>query len=742
MPSERKRDARSPSPRGPARAARDTNGPPLHRRPARLLAVIAVVAVAGSLVAFGVLHRRVQADLRPIANQNVLLVTIDTLRADALGCDGGPAITPALDRLAGDGVRFDFAHAHAVVTLPSHASILTGQYPFQHGIRDNSGYRLAASARTVATALKAAGYATGAFVSAFPLHSRFGLNQGFDLYDDRFGETRAPTEFVMPERPAAAVVPLARAWIAERAKQGNGARWFAWVHVFDPHAPYRPPAPFDAQYAGRPYYGEVAATDAALAPLLDDVRSAAQPTLVVVTSDHGEALGDHGEETHGLFAYESTLRVPLIIAEVGGPSRGRDAGACGEGSPAQARHVDILPTILDGVGQPMPGDLPGQSLLPASTRAGAAPRSSYFEAMSAMLNRGWAPLSGVLAGRDKFVDVPIPERYDLSSDAAEASNLAGRSPERDRMLLSTLRGFGASLPGQRRAEQGDAAARLRSLGYVTGEAPIKSRYTDADDPKTLIALDRAVHRGVERYVARQYREAIQIYRDIIAKRPDMAIAYRHLAFVEWEAGNLPAATAVLEQAQRAGVSHAGITTQLANYLAESGRAAEAVRLLEGIDRASSPDPDALNALGIAYARSGRPAEAQRAFEHMLAADTTSAMALVNLGALALERGDTALARSYFERAVTTDPASSAAQAGLGIVAMKQGDRDAAVAAWTKAVDLDATNYDALYNLATTLARSGRLEAARPYLEQFARRAPPAFYAKDIREVTALLQNGR
>ncbi|HEX7137743.1 MAG TPA: sulfatase-like hydrolase/transferase, partial [Vicinamibacterales bacterium] len=211
-----------------------------------------------------------QVDLRAIPGQNVLLITIDTLRADALGIYGGKAATPALDRLARDGARFDFAHAHAVVTLPSHASILTGQYPYRHGLRDNSGYRLPAGTSTAASLFKQAGYATAAFVSAFPLHSRFGLNTGFDVYDDGFGETRDPTEFVMPERPASAVVPLARAWIGQRRSD----RWFTWLHVFDPHAPYRPPPPFDAQYASHPYDGEVAATDAALAPLLDDVRAA------------------------------------------------------------------------------------------------------------------------------------------------------------------------------------------------------------------------------------------------------------------------------------------------------------------------------------------------------------------------------------------------------------------------------------------------------------------------------------
>lgn len=211
----------------------------------------------------GLRLRHPQADLHPIAGQNVLLVTIDTLRADALSRYGGPANTPALDRLAAEGVRFNFAHAHAVVTLTSHASILTGEYPFRHGLRDNSGYSLSPDARTAATALKQAGYATAAFVGAYPVHSRFGLNRGFDLYDDRFGETRAPTEFVMPERPALEVVPLARAWLAVRA-----GPWFTWIHLFDPHAPYRPPPPYDTQYAGRLYYGEVAATDAALAPLL------------------------------------------------------------------------------------------------------------------------------------------------------------------------------------------------------------------------------------------------------------------------------------------------------------------------------------------------------------------------------------------------------------------------------------------------------------------------------------------
>jgi choline-sulfatase len=689
-----------------------------------------------------------RADLRAVPGQNVLLVTIDTLRADALGAYGGGAATPALDRLAADGVRFDFAHAHAVVTLPSHASLLTGRYPFQHGLRDNLGYRLPSEMPTVATLLKAAGYSTAAFVSAFPLHSRFGLNRGFDLYDDRFGETRAPTDFVMPERPASAVVPLARAWIAERSRRSGGPAgsgsagrsdqpWFVWLHVFDPHAPYRPPPPFDAQYASRPYDGEVAATDAALAPLFDDVRALGRLTLLIVTADHGEALGDHGELAHGLFAYESTLRVPLIVAQAGSASDRRRGG---EVSSVAARHIDILPTILDATAQPPLTDLPGRSLLPAAERErGAAPRPSYFEAMSAMLNRGGAPLTGIVAERDKFIDLPIAERYDLDADPAERTNIAGRAPERDRTLTARLRELDARPAGARRAESPEAVARLRALGYAAGAAPAKDRYTEADDPKRLVDLDASMQRAFQAFAAQRSGEAAEIYRDVLSRRPDMAIAYRHLAFIEWQRGNPRGAVEVLQRALDARVTQPAVVAQLGGYLADVGRETDAVGLLEPLAKSPDADPDTLNSLGIAYVRAGRRDEAQRVFERVLAAYPDSSVPLENLGMLALERGDLATARRQFERAIQTDPRSSRAHANLGVVAVRGGDRSTAVAEWKRAVELDPRNADALYNVGVTLARDGQLAAARPYLEQFMRVAPPAFYDRDLKEVAALLK---
>ena len=689
-----------------------------------------------------------QADLRRIERQNVLLVTIDTLRADALGAYGGPASTPALDRLAADGVRFEFAHAHAVLTLPSHASILTGEYPHRHGVRENSGYRLPGGARTIATLLKQAGYATAAFVAAFPVHSRFGLNTGFDVYDDRFGDGFGPTDLAMPERPASTVVPLAREWIAGRSTGPAGpgqdaGPWFAWVHVFDPHAPYQPPPPFDMQYAGKPYYGEVAATDAALAPLLEDVRNSARPTLVIVTSDHGEGLGDHGEEAHGIFAYESTLRVPLILASLGGQPAASKAARQGEVSQVAARHVDILPTILDAVGQPVPDGLPGRTLLPRKEReAGAAPRTAYFEAMSGMLNNGWAPLAGVLVDRDKFIDLPIAERFDLAADPAERSNLYGRSPERDRTLAASLNALAPTLPGQRAAEDPAAAASLRALGYVSGGAHAKAKYTEADDPKRLIDLDAAIHRALEAFSAGRMEDSAQLYRQVIDRRPDMEIAYRHLAFIEYQRGNIAGAIGVLQRAVTGGVTDPRVQALLGEYLSDAGQVAKGIRILEPLAQDPAANADVLNALGVAYARASRPEDARRMFERLIEAMPGSGGPFENLGVLALGQGDVAGAERYFGRAVALSPTSSRAHAGLGAAAYARGDRTAAYQSWARAIELDRDNFDALFSLGVNLARDGRMNDARPYLEQFQRAAPPARYADQLRGVSRLLQAGR
>ena len=686
-------------------------------------AAIAAAALALGAVAWVAAGRAGGARFDRRADQNVLLITIDTLRADALSSYGSQARTPNLDALAAAGTRFDFAHAHAVLTRPSHASILTGTYPYEHGVRDHSGYRLKAGLPTLASLMKAQGFATGAFVGAVPLERRFGLDAGFDVYDDRFGRTGNNSDFTLAERPAGEVVDAALKWIA--TQQG---RWFAWVHVFDPHAPYAPPPPFDTEYAGRAYLGEVAYVDKALAPLLERARNAGRPTTVVVTADHGEGLGDHGELTHGLLAYETTLRVPLIVAQLG-------AGAqTGTVSHFPARHVDLLPTILDSVGAAAPGGMHGRSLLPGAALPAEQDVSSYFEAMSAMLNRGWAPLQGTVAGREKFIDLPQPELYDLSSDPSEQNNLVDRKPERRRVLEARLRDFHAAPPGERFSESPEVAAKLQSLGYTSGSAPRKAAYTEADDPKNLMELDRWIQQGIEAWQAGRRQDALRTYERIIERRPTMAIGYRNLAFLQWQSGDAAAAIATLERAFRAGAIEPGMTTQLGSYLAEAGRAGDAIALLEPLTAASPADPEAVNALGIAYARAGHADRSEAAFRRVLKEHPGDVRALENIGTLELQRGNLAGARQVLEEAAAADPKSARAHNGLGVVAMRMGRADEAFVHWKRAVDLSPHDYDALFNLATELDAAGRRDEARPLLERFVREAPPAQYAADIAKI--------
>ena len=665
------------------------------------------------------------------ADQNVLLITIDTLRGDALGSYGGRAATPNLDRLAAEGIRFTFAHAHAVVTLPSHTSIMTGHYPFEHGVRDNAGFRLDDKAVTLAERAKQNGLATGAFVGAFPLDRQFGLAQGFDKYDDVGGREVAQGDFAFSERRAEAVVAVAREWIG--SQQG---KWFTWVHVFDPHSSYAPPPPYDTQYAADPYAGEVAYVDHALGALLETVRSSPRRTTVIVTADHGEGLGEHGEPSHGTFAYETTLRIPLIIAQIGGGAA--DAGR-GRVSDASVRHIDIVPTIAELLQWSADGELPGRSLLAADNTD--AP-SSYFEAMTPMIARGWAPLSGVISGREKYIDLPVEELYDLAADPKEAQNLVGKSPERTRASVAELRKFGAQLPGAGRTENAEVRERLKSLGYVSGSAPRKTAYTAEDDPKNLMDVERLMMEGIDLHRQRRTREAANAYRQVIARRPDMKLAYLRLGFVLWEGGAPAEAIAALRSGLQAVGSNVDLEARLGTYLAETGKAAEAIQLLERTTRADPANGEALNGLGIAYAREGKGEAVLAAFNRALAADPRDVYAHENIGTVYLQQNDYAAARAAFVRALENEPRSSRAHAGLGVVDRQQGRIDDAIGHWRTAVEIDPRNFDALFNLSTALVSAGRGSEARPYMTQFVQTAPAAFYGPDIERFKVFLSGSR
>jgi arylsulfatase A-like enzyme/Flp pilus assembly protein TadD len=657
--------------------------------------------------------RPMSSVIRRSGDRNVLLVTIDTLRADALATSGGRASTPNLDRLAAQGARFTFAHSHSVLTLPSHATILTGRYPYQHGVRNNAGYRVSQAEPTLATCLKALGFSTGAFIGGFPLERRFGLTSGFDTYDDRIGESGTDITFSENERRADAVVGSAVNWIGHQS-----GKWLAWVHLYDPHAPYRPPDEWLARYRNEPYLGEVAWTDFTLGPLLDRLTAQSRPTLVVVTADHGEALGEHDELTHGVFAYESTLHVPLIVTEIDPARRDSPRGVV-VASPV--RHIDVLPTVLDALGRGADASLPGRSLMPAISSHGDADRSSYFESLAPALERGWAPLRGVISGNEKYIDLPIPELYDLAADPGEQHNLAPDRRDRVQVLANLLHQFDTGPVVLPQIESAATVERLRALGYISSTAaPARRNYTDADDPKRLIARDRKLQQAIEAVQAGRTAEAIGVLQDLIAQRPDDAEAYIDLSVAYWQTDDRDRAIDTLKAAVKRGLPQRELRVKLGTCLSLAGRGADAVKILEGL---APDDPDAENALGLAYAQLGRTADALRTFRHVLEIDPASGLALENIATVQRKMGDRAGEEQSLRRAIAIDPTLAGAHTALGILLMETNRAAAAIQEWMEAVKLDPSNLGALYDLTVALGASGRVSEARSYGERFLQVAP-------------------
>ncbi|PYR04450.1 MAG: hypothetical protein DMG00_23370 [Acidobacteria bacterium] len=698
-----------------------------------------------------------------LARSNVLLITIDTLRADRVGAYGGGTLTPTLDRLAARGVRFTRAHAHVPLTLPAHTSILTGLVPATHGVHNNGASGVAADVPTLASILRDAGYRTGAFVGAFVLDARFGLSRGFDVYDDRVGSETGPVTFAFAERTADRVTQLAGDWIlaggwglgaggsehanrrpdpstssspqqpapsnqplATSSQQPATTPWFCWIHLFDPHAPYRAPE----QRAADPYDNEVAFADAQLGRLIERLRTAGllESTLIVALADHGESLGDHGESTHGLFAYDSTLRIPLIVA---GPSIHPMT------SDAAAAQSDVLPTVLNLLGIAMPARLDGRSLVPAMRGGAGGERLLYFEALDAYLTRSWAPLTGVVADGWKYIDLPEPELYDLVNDPGELHNRIDHERQRAEVLRKRLSEWppaASALAAARPAPiDPDAAARLRALGYTATQATTSSRkqYTSADDPKRLLDLDRRYERALALTGDRRYAEAAALLQQVIAERPDFTVAYLNLASVFIAGGDPRRAITLLEDAAKRGVTNSELQGRLgAAYLA-AGDSRRAAALLEPIAHANMPGGvEAENTLGIVFTAQRRFDRARHLFGDVLARAPRAATTWSNLGLLELADGKPADAARAFEHAVDADPQLAQAWQGLGAARLRS-NLSGAIDAWRRALELDPRNYDLLFNLAATLHDQQRIGEARPYIERFVREAPPERYARDI-----------
>ncbi len=648
---------------------------------------------------------------------NILLITIDTLRADHLGCYGYTDVkTPVIDALAGRGVLFSRAFAHTPETLPSHTNILLGLTPNAHGVHDNSNFIVREDFPTLAEWFKARGYATGAFVGAFPLDSRFGLTRGFDVYDDNYG-SQGPMDLVFVERKADVVVGKALEWLRERR-----GPWFLWVHCFDPHQPYDPPEPFKSRYAEKPYDGEIAFVDSQLERLFAYLRERGleNDTAVVLTADHGESLGEHGESSHGYFAYNATLHVPLILAFPGWKAGRLDADVC---------HIDIFPTICDFFGQKRPDGLQGLSLIPLVRGKSLPARPIYFEALTAYYNRGWAPLKGYIQGREKFIESPIPEVYDLDKDFDELDNIAGRTelPRCRKTLADLVQAETSPLAGRAgQAMDRETRDKLRSLGYLASQqGPTRKTFTEKDDLKTLLPYHVKWTRATAAYAAGRTEEGIALLKEIIAERKDFDLAYTYLANFYKKQRKPRDAEAVLREAYANNPQSFRIINALAISLIDEGRFDESIDLLQKSLGLIDFDPETWNYLGVAYWNKGIFDRALDAYERALGVDHDYPIVFNNRGSLYLSRffkgrdqGDLAKATADFRKAVELDPKYASAYNGLGVSLRQSGDNDGAIASWTKAVELKPDFGFALYNLGLGLLGRGDKSQALVYLSRY------------------------
>lgn len=654
------------------------------------------------------------------ASPNLLLITVDTLRPDRLSCYSDDHIsTPNIDRLARSGLVFSRAFAHTPMTLPSHASILLGSTPLYHGVHDNSHFIVKDEFLTLAEHLKNQGFSTGAFVGAFPLDSRFGLDQGFDVYDDNYGSLNQQ-EFSYVERRAEIVVDTASAWI-----ENQTGPWFCWIHCFDPHQRYSPPDPFDKLYASNPYDGEVAYVDHALGKLFDTLEEngSYDRTVIVLTGDHGESLGEHGEPTHGYFAYNSTLWIPLLISNTYLRPGRIEQNVC---------HADIFPTVCDALDIEKPDSLQGVSLLAAARGKKLPKRAIYFESLYANLNRGWAPLTGFIEGPSKFIDSPIPELYDLEKDFQEAHNtvrVEGTSELKKRLDELTARLSVGKAGEKSRGLDRDALKKLESLGYLSSlqTSLASKKYTAADDLKTLLPFQIRLQESIQAYNGGRLDEGIRLLNEIIAERKDFDQAYTHLAVLYKEQGRMREALETLKKGLDSNPMNYKIISTFGIHLVEAGQHDAAIEMIERGLSLIDYDPDLWIYLGIAYWSKNEFDLAEMAYRRALDLDDNSPLVFNNLGSLSLSKAlsskktaDLQEAIRYFKKAIELDPSYASAYNGLGTAYGQAGDSDAAVTSWEKAVSLKPDFSYPLYNLGITFYENGQKEKALFYLEEYKR----------------------
>jgi arylsulfatase A-like enzyme/Flp pilus assembly protein TadD len=606
---------------------------------------------------------------------NVLLITLDTLRADYLSCYGaGNVSTPAIDALAVRGVRFAVAVAQVPLTSPSHASILTGTYPQVHGVRDMGGFVLEKEVPTIASIVGGAGYDTAAFVGSAVLNRHYGLDRGFASYVDQMKSESSGEKLpgVVAEIRGDVVTSRVLEWLEKHQSSSPIRPFFVWAHYYDPHFPYDPPEPYRSRYSKNLYAGEVAYTDAQVGKLTGwlEENNLLDRTLIVLLSDHGESLGEHGEYTHGVFLYESTVRIPLIIAGPGIPSN--------RVVPRQVRSIDVEPTIADFLGL-HPGDKVQGVSLKSSLIEGREPRSNYcyMETLYPKTSHGWSELRGMRTDDWKLVVAPKPELYRFADDPAEANNLIARHPaDADRLQKQVweVAGPPQSL-GKLESKPVDDERRreLDALGYVSsGRSAI---YIDMSgpDPKDRVAILGVLERATDAMNHDRWNDAAVMLEKARGEDPTNPLIYKDLQACYENARQFDKLEKTCRLAIENKVAGDGTYANLGEIYVRRGDLRRATEYMETAARMNPANTDNLNNLATAYLHLGQQAEAERALKAVLAQNNLNAMAHNMYGILEIQRSEPGRARDHFEKALESDPTLAEPYMNLGLIARNEGD---------------------------------------------------------------------
>jgi arylsulfatase A-like enzyme/Flp pilus assembly protein TadD len=616
---------------------------------------------------------------------NILLITVDTLRADHLGCYGyRNASTPNIDALAKRGVRFTQAFAHVPLTTPSHASILTGAYPQVHQLRDNGGFVLDDSIPTLATAAQQAGFETAAVIGAAVLHHQYGLNRGFGTYLDsmQVPKRQGLLPGVVAEVRADVVTQRALEWLQKQRASGFGTtagkNFLLWAHYYDPHFPYDPPGPFASRFSKDKYSGEIAYTDEQIGKLISGLADLGMKdrTLVLLVSDHGEGLGDHGEFTHGVFLYDEATHIPMIAT---GPDI-----LPGRVIERQVASIDVMPTILDYLGLPTGKQVQGHSLL-ASLLEGKPPAEqfTYMETLYPKTSHGWSELRAVRVPGWKFIMAPTPELYDLRSDPGENQNLNTANPSKARELekhVWEIAGPRESL-GQldRKPVNSQTLHELQSLGYASGGSRRDLRIDlSGPDPKQRISILKALDQAAAYMNADRFAAAVPVLERASAEDPTNPAVYNHLGICYQRLRQFQKAAQTYQRAVQHDADTDQIHAELGEVHVRMGKLPDGVNAMERAAEMNLTNLQNLANLATAYLQMNRLADAEKTAKAILAQNARHAGAYNILGIVEIQRGQGNAARGYFEKAVQFDPTLTEPYLNLGLLAQNAGQSQVAV----------------------------------------------------------------